>query len=44
MVETWKKKKKKSKLKIKMGSGGSSHYPHSAGDGELEQPVQRRDG
>lgn len=44
VVETGKKKKKKSKLKIKMGSGGSSHYPHSAGDGELEQPVQRRDG
>lgn len=36
--------KKKSKLKIKMGSGGLSHYPQSARDGELEQPVQRRDG
>lgn len=35
---------KNSKLKIKMRSGGLSHYPLSAGDGELEQPVQRGDG
>lgn len=31
-------------LKIKMGSGGLSHFPQRAGDGELEQPVQRGDG
>lgn len=36
--------KKKTTLKIKMGSGGLSHFPQRAGDGEPEQPVQRGDG
>lgn len=34
----------KNTLKIKMGSGGLSHFPQRAGDGEPEQPVQRGDG